>query len=457
MRVGAGGSVAEENRLLRRMFLVCGIGYLLVYAFEGAVRYALELAGASNAIFVRDGLLWVPVLALLVVQAARLRVHPAFFVFAAIIAVHGSLMYENMHSAEAVAYGTKVLMGCLFGFLAGELLTVPGPRTTRFLGWLLLVSLVGLVLDKFVLSFPWEGMTAHIGGLTVDVSRDWETGNGMAKRVAGFTRMSISAAVLIPVLVLILAPRIRSWFFRLAVILAGMAAVFFTTQKGALVALFVPGCVLLAPRSWRYPVLAVAGVGFAVVDVLLPVLTSGMVLGDNGGVFSTASLGMRIMGTWPDAWQWIHLQQIFPLGVGLGGIGGAQRLYAINYANPGDNLFIFLYAWFGVLGLVYLAWVAALPWRVPTDLRQRVLPALSILVYLLGYGTVVVLVEDPLSALYIGATAGTLWAAAQTRRARGWADAFDPGPSLMLPTPVAELPAAHAPAPHMPAQARRAA
>ncbi|MGH7044005.1 MAG: hypothetical protein ACREFY_18030, partial [Acetobacteraceae bacterium] len=155
---------------MRRAFLICGLLYVLVYAFEGVVRYGLHLAHADDAIFVRDALLWFPCLGLLALQATRLRVHPAFFVFGAVIAVHGGLIYANMHAPAAVLYGAKVLMAVLFGFFAGELLANPGRGTTRLLAWVLVVTLIGIVLDKFVLSFPWEGMTTHIGDLTVDIS-----------------------------------------------------------------------------------------------------------------------------------------------------------------------------------------------------------------------------------------------------------------------------------------------
>ena len=97
---------------------------------------------------------------------------------------------------------------------------------------------------------------------------------------------------------------------------------------------------------------------FALLAVALPLFTPGLLMPQTGGVFSFASFAMRISLTWPDAWRWILNHEVFPFGVGLGGIGGAQRFYAANFFNPSDNLFVYLYANFGVFGLVYLGWVA---------------------------------------------------------------------------------------------------
>ena len=72
------------------------------------------------------------------------------------------------------------------------------------------------------------------------------------------------------------------------------------------------------------------------------------------GVFSFSSFYQRIEEMWPQAWRWIHYHEAFPFGVGLGGISGAQRLYALNDMNAADNMFILMYAYFGVMSFVYL-------------------------------------------------------------------------------------------------------
>jgi hypothetical protein len=132
---------------------------------------------------------------------------------------------------------------------------------------------------------------------------------------------------------------------------------------------------------------------------------------------------LRIGDTWPDAWRWISNNQIFPFGVGLGGIGGPQRFYAQDWFNPADNVFIYLYANFGLLALVYLAWLLRQMF-VPSQFRAPAIVALAILTFQLGDGIVLSVLEDQMASLFIGAAAGLLWQLHQFARNGTWADPY---------------------------------
>jgi len=163
---------------------------------------------------------------------------------------------------------------------------------------------------------------------------------------------------------------------------------------------------------------------FAMLDVALPVLTAGLLMPQSAGVFSFASFAMRITLTWPEAWTWIANHNVFPFGVGLGGIGGAQRFYAADFFNPSDNLFVYLYANFGVLGLAYLGWIAALGPRVPRLARPEALQALAVLAFIFGYGAALSILEDQMAALFVAAAAGMLWQLRQEVFVRSWSDSY---------------------------------
>jgi hypothetical protein len=409
---------------MQALFTVSATVYLLIYAFEGALRYGLYNVGLDSAILLRDGLLTVPLAVLLVTQAFRLRVHPAFFVFAGIIALHGTIATLNLHSTLPAVYGIKLLVNVLFGFIVSRQLLQP----TRRLAWLFalvwVISVVGLVLDKFVYTFPWMGLATNIGGIQVDVSRGWDIDGGFEKRAAGFFRSSISAAMLLPVLAAIIAPRIRIWALRLLFLTLTCGAVALTTQKGALIAVAAVSLILCMPVWSRYWLLCTACIAFALAAVVLPLFTLGLLMPQNGGVFSFASFAMRISSTWPEAWQWILSRDIFPFGVGLGGIGGAQRFYAPNFFNPSDNLFVYLYANFGVLSLFYLGWLCRVGRRLPDELRTAAIAPLAVLAFNLGYGAALSMLEDQASSLFIGAAAGMLWQLQQMARAGLWSDPY---------------------------------
>lgn len=425
---------------MRRLFTFCALAYLLVYAFEGAIRYGLSLVGADSAILARDGLVVVPLAVLLIYQAFRTKIHPAFFAFAAIVGLHGMISTLNFHTTLPAVYGIKLMLPVLFGFIAAPQLLQPSRKVIVLLFVVWAVSVVGLMLDKYVLSFPWVGMSTHIGGITVDVSRGWDITEGPSKRVAGFTRSSISAAMMLPIIAIIVAMRIRSYLPRMLLLAATVYAVFLTTQKGSVVAIAAVTMLLATPGFMRYRLLCLAALAFAIMDIALPLMTSGLLVVDSGGVFSFASFAMRISDTWPQAWAWIMHNQVFPFGVGLGGIGGAQRFFAENFFNPSDNLFIFIYANFGVLSLFYLGWSLWQALRQPPETRDAAITPLAILVFSLGYGAALSMLEDQMSELFFGASVGMLWLLYRTATARSWADAFRGAP-VSAPEPLPYQPA----------------
>ena len=394
---------------LQSFFVFGAAVYISIYCLEGVVRYGLSLGGADTAILARDLLIWLPLLGLLLYQATRLRVEKSFLVYAAVIAVHGSIIYLNFRTTTPVVYGAKLLINVLFGFVIGTLITHPGRRLMWLFALLWASGLVGLALEKFVFQMPWVGMSATIGGLAVDVSHNWDILDPLEKRVAGFTRGSIAAATVFPILATVLAVRIPSWWIRAFLLLTTAAAVFATTQKGSFVAFVVVVGLLLGPLRWRVPLLRLACLGFTLLLVALPVLTPGLMLTMTGGVFSLASFAMRIQLTWPGAWDWIAHNEIFPFGVGLGGIGGPQRFFAPDFFNPCDNLFVFMYANFGVFAILYLVALCAVVVRLPRRPPPEAMGALATLAFLLGYGAVLSMVEDQMSSLFLGACAGSLW------------------------------------------------
>src|SRR6266496_1866703 len=140
---------------MRKLFVAGATLFLLIYAFEAPLRYGLNTVGQDNAIFVRDVLLAVPLVLLFIVQCTRGSVHPAFWGFAAIILVHGSISYLNFHTPVSMVYGTKFLLPVLFGFLVSTKLTEPNRKLAGLLALLWLVSVVALYLDKFVVTYPW--------------------------------------------------------------------------------------------------------------------------------------------------------------------------------------------------------------------------------------------------------------------------------------------------------------
>ena len=272
-----------------------------------------------------------------------------------------------------------------------------------------LVTLVGICLDKFLVTFPWTGIKTIVGDLSVDVSKDWEIQDSLSRRVAGFTRSSICVAVFLPPLTIVLMSRFRHWLPRYFLAAASFGGVMLTTQKGAIIA-FVPVLgILCLPASMRLGLLRAVCLTFMALTIAMPLLTFGLHMDHGMGVFSTESIYLRIVYTWPEAWDWIGRHQMMIFGVGLGGIGGPQRFYAPNYFNPADNVFILMYAYFGVFAFFYLLAVAHLVRRPVTGSTERAVTATAVLAFAFGYGVVLSMLEDQSAPLFIGTALGVLW------------------------------------------------
>jgi len=398
-----------DSPALAAFFTFCMAVYLSIYSLEAPIRYGLFLAGKDSLILVRDGLILAPLFCLAASQSLRLQLHAGFVVWGAIMLFHAMVLIGTVGSPKGAIYGAKVLINLLFGFFAAGLLIAPGRRMTRWLAFLWVVIVFGVCLEKAGVTFVWTGIKTVIGDLNVDVSKDWEITDPLAKRVAGFTRSSIAVAAILPCLTIVLMHKLKQPLFRMLMALMAIAAVIMTTQKGSIVAM-IPILGILCIQPERQPArLRMAFIAFVILAVGLPLLTLGLHMEHGAGVFSTESIYLRIAYTWPDAWQWITRHQMLWFGVGLGGIGGPQRLYAPDSFNPSDNIAVLLYGYFGVFAILYVGLVAVLALRPVTGSIERVTPALGVLAFAFGYGAVLSVVEDQSASLFLGAAVGVLW------------------------------------------------
>jgi len=276
----------------------------------------------------------------------------------------------------------------------------------RLVAWMWIASVIGATVDKFWMDFPWVGLNVDLGGVSVYLGRDWQS--TLLKRVGGLTRSSINLAVDLPLLSFVLLTALRGRAARALVCAITLTVLVWTTQKGAIL-----GYALAVLALWLSSKKLTAPLKFAVVVaaflmVFAPTVLVHYSMPRDNGVFSFESLYERIEQMWPDAWRWIGRFPPYFMGVGLGGIGGSQRFFAPDQFNAADNLFVYLFANFGVASLVYLGAVvmAALNARVRDFRRDGVV--LASLVFLLMYGFVISLVEDQIASLWLGATLGWL-------------------------------------------------
>ncbi len=382
--------------------------YCLAYAFEGAFRYGLNLLQMDGLIFVRDLILLIPVALLGVRQFLSRNLHPAYLIFSGIVLLHGLVFFLNFLFIPPVIFGTKVIATILAGAIGSQILMQPGRRLVVFFSFLWFASVTGVALDKLgVFSFPWVGLSTMIGDVQVDISRNWTVEQASADyRAGGFMRSSIHAANLIPLLALLLLFHLRSLPTRLVIGGSTLLALYWTTQKGSLLAFGIVVLLMLIPRPFAVMSMRVCFVFFLLMMIGMPLGLPGYHMPEaSAGGFSNMSFNLRVEMMWPDAWHWIGNNEVFPFGVGLGGIGGGQQLFAINDINAADNLFVFMYAYFGVMSLFYLGLSSWTYLRTPANNASE-RQALSVLLFIVIYGCVLSMLEDQMTALFTGAALG---------------------------------------------------
>lgn len=394
---------AETNSFLDRWLVFAIWFYCYVYALEGFVRYVLNSVGLDSLIFARDVFLFLPVLLLFVQQFLKKNVHPAYWVYFAIIALHGSVFYLNFFIIPPVIFGIKILLPMLAGAVASAAFFKASKKAITLLLVLWLASSVGVFVDKYVATFPWVGMMTTIGEVEVEISRDWQV-TGDSYRAGGLSRSSLYVSNFMPLIALLLIFNLNAFWLRALVALGTIPVIYWTTQKGALLAYLVVLAVLFAFPKKPLPAMRIAYFFFTLTAVLLPVALPYFNLShDSVGDFSNNSFILRVEMMWPEAWDWIRRHEIFPFGVGLGGISSAQQIYAKNEINAADNIFVFMYAYFGLMALVYLALIFWASVRLPAQGSRENTLAMAILLFIMTYGTVLSMLEGQMAALFVGA------------------------------------------------------
>jgi hypothetical protein len=395
-----------------RMPVLAALALLLASdALGGPLRYGLSQLGLLE-------LSYAPILAATLVAAfycvAQLCALRADAVAIAIFVLSGIwLPYALMLGRPPlqVVFGYYTWMPLFLGMVV---VAVGGLASAlRLVAAIWWVAVLGVFVSALVW-LPWLGESYEIFGVRTQFARAWSAFG--IQRLPGFSRASFTAANQIALGCALLlagqlgmAPKVAIW-------LVSLAAVWLTTSKAPLIAvLLTPLFIVLTDRvgRWRdggFGVRQVVLAGLLSVAIALPVSALlGLRLPQSGhfGFLSLGSLGLRMADMWPRAFAlldppWPRLV----LGLGFGGIGAGQAYFDPAQYSAADNLFLFLYASFGLGALFFLA--AFLQGnRVLAELAPTLFRALAIAAAaLLVIGMMSNVVESVVPALLLGLLAG---------------------------------------------------
>jgi hypothetical protein len=400
-----------------RLMELFGTWYMLSQGFDSVVRWVLELASLGPLIYLRDALMLVTIVFGYVELGASRReaVLPfsllTFMLLGVLISVISGL------PAAQVAFGVKVWLPLLFGFLLISSGVVERYDRPRFWLWVWGLLMFGIVLNVWV-TYPWAGMVMNVGGQEIEANREWVTQS--FNRVSGFSRTSFDAAIFIILLAYYLTARVRTVLQQIVIWVLSGVGIVLTTTKGAILAYLVSSVVLplvlsMKPvsvqRTRARPLLAHSVVAlFGFVGAAIPLLAGQMWKGEfeQGTVEDLlfSSFGDRVTVTWPNAFGLLSGTQ-YATGRGLGGLGAAQTYFELSKFSPGDNLFVYLYVTAGLAGaLIYFLPLLGV-WRLNL-LRFGDYLAFATLLFVYVFGMTVNVVESAVALMAMGACAAQL-------------------------------------------------
>jgi hypothetical protein len=110
---------------------------------------------------------------------------------------------------------------------------------------------------------------------------------------------------------------------------------------------------------------------------------------------------MRTEGNWQDALNMLNDSASWAMGLGMGGIGAAQRPFEPGAYIAPDNLLIYSLVSFGIIGSLVLFAGLTAAWFIA--LTQKCLPAYALLLPVVGVaGVTISAVENPFIGMGLG-------------------------------------------------------
>ncbi|QCQ20832.1 hypothetical protein [Desulfoglaeba alkanexedens] len=356
-RAGDDGLPLSDRLVLAVLFV-----FLAVEVFQGALRYFFTLIGAPFLIYFPKLLVTAAFIGLAFKTARTMRISRPVFGVLTLFMVFVAVGVHYTGNLMQALFGLFALLPLLFAVLAELAVVRMGQRLVPYVALLWLCAAIGLVYDYFA-DLPWWDLAYQLGIWELEGSRGLATFG--IKRLAGFSRAFYDVAEQLLFLALtwvILGKRVSLTI--LVWIATGALIVLTTSKKTVGVYLFLTLLlplmgVRLVPGGFKRAVTGIIPLLVALIGIALPVSTLfvsyRLSIHSYVSRFLFASFEDRLTWCWPDAFSLVFDHGSMLLGRGIGGIGVAQHYFEPQLYSPADNLYLYLYATFGVMSLVLIA------------------------------------------------------------------------------------------------------
>lgn len=397
---------------MNRFACVAFAVYVIAYFFEAPLRYSLFKYGIEQTIYIRDGVL-VLIIFVSLPRHVTPKVDPLFLLVAYALVCHLLVGFFYLPYPMQALFGMKLYLPILLGIVIYPLLR-DRHRTVTGFALVLFLATVGGVFGDYYVRYPWEGFTYLFDGTEIPGSYVWwQYGR---PRLAGFTRASFDAAINTLAVALIVVIRTRNWALRFAVWITAGLAIALTTSKGVVLAHVVITVVfaleMAGLRRWRF--LQRSLIPITALIVIAPLASVALSLlhvrFDRTGWINTRYLSSyfeRLEDMWPRAFSLVAEHGDYLFGRGLGGIGTPQILYEPLLHNAADNIFVMMYATFGLASLLYLGYFVGKALLLDLSKETDLLFG-TYVVFTLVYGLTTGVFDNAIMGVLIGSALGHL-------------------------------------------------
>lgn len=374
-----------------------GLLYISSLIFEGPIRYILHLGGGQYILYSRDLFIALCITCYLLHAARAFVVDRLFLIITILFIFHSLISLYYVGNISMILFAWKVYFPLFFGILFGQLFFINLRLTVRYFAILFIVAIVGVFVNYYK-TFPWEGLEYSLFGFDIEAVRFWTAWE--FKRVSGFARTSFDSAIQILLLAIFLICYLKNKSLKLLLWLLAGLAILLTTTKGVILAYLVTSLLIIIIRYIPnyiniYQKLLYVLIGIV---IILPLYSIRNLGGENIPIL-LQSLFERMIISWPDVFKLVQENGNILLGRGLGGMGTSQLYFEIHRYNPGDNIFLFFYANFGILGAGYLLYLCIIGQSI--ELNADLYYYLFIVSFII-YGITTTCTENAMFNIFLG-------------------------------------------------------
>lgn len=343
----------QENVISKIVFLIVS-SLLLFEVFSGALRYYFTQWGVSYVIYLPK----VACLIAVILKIVRLKIKSIWPIFGLLLSI--LISFFNSATIYNVGFSFFVYSPILFGVLFGKYIEIKQKELLFVIWTCLIMSIFGIFLDS-TSDLPWKGFVYNIGDIEVQANRQWSAFG--EDRIAGFSRLSASLAIMIAIFSIYINAYLKSNLFRFLLFGITFYSIILTTNKSTVISYLLSFLIYflfdkrIASRVIFYTIIVI-GIVLPIVGIFLEysIKTRGLSALAKSLLYSFDD---RLTNTWPYFYKNITSNNGFLWGTGIGTVGSPISTFPIKELPPikgyglgvADNTFLYLWGIFGLLGV----------------------------------------------------------------------------------------------------------